>query len=239
MYNIPLPLEILEKVNEYLNPVFNYKKYIQNIKIYNQTVEDFEALPTKSKKQYLHKINKEKHNSEIIETLEEKYEIIIISLKQLQYLIKIDEFIRKNPKFLRPVLKKNSTKYYREQFGVYYTEKNMSRMEANLRITRGIWQGPIDGQEINIINDINILHKEGTLKDLSFACLINNVGYIVEEFDDYMLNELFLNTSIQSVKERYYIWFCSKWRWKNEIDYSAPKYVRKERQYFINLLMKI
>jgi len=237
MFDLPLPCEIQNLVAAYLNPIFNYVEYTSTIKKYNQAVQHFEGLCTQQKKQALVKINREK-KQDLVEKLEEKYEIIIISPQQLRYLNKIDQFILNNPKFRRPVLRKNSTIHYRRQFDVYYTAANMARLESNLKITRGIWQTPGEHRSINIINDINVLHKEGTLLDLSFACLINNVGDIVEEFEDYMLNELYLNTSIQTVKERYYVWFCSKWRWKNGADYPDLKY-RHERQHFIQLLMEL
>ena len=84
MYDLPLPREIQNLVAAYLNPIFHYVEYTNTIKKYNQSVEHFEGLPTQ-KKQALVKINQEK-KQDLVEKLEEKYEIIIISPQQLQYL---------------------------------------------------------------------------------------------------------------------------------------------------------
>ena len=207
MNYLPLPNELLRKIIQYIHPIFEYEKYIKSLYSYTSSSEKLNYFIL-IQDQILF------GNGSISDRLDNSVEISKWASFQLEYLKKINSFIMKNPLFKRPndSIELNEHQY-RVQFDITYRESNMIRLENNIKIRRGTWHEPNSSNEINIINDINIIHIEGTLYDLLFAGLVNmiKISGLTEEFYKFMLDNYYLNTSIQRVDEIYYMKFINEY----------------------------
>lgn len=199
-----LPDEIVKKVFQYILPIYEYEVYCKNIYEYNQSSANF----TNAIQAY----NEITNYGTIDLKLNNTTEIALIACIQLEYIDEIKNFVNRNPLFKRPLLNQNlSCNHHRKQFDIHYTTYNISCLEKYVEFRRGVWFAPDEPEEINLINDINTLHKEGSLKDLLFACFVNNInlGQVNTLFDNFMLQYRFINTSIQKVYEADYIRFIN------------------------------
>ena len=231
MNYLPLPDEILRKIYQYIHPIFEYKKYIDSVKDYKEISKNFSEMIYTHDERMLF--------GDIKVRIDSCTEMASLSNLQIKYLAEIDNFIKKNPLFLRPVVSNNLTPIqYKRQFDIHISINNLKRLEKNLCIRRGEWFHPNKRDEINVYNDINVLHKSGTIRDLIFACMMNNVRGWKTSFGEYMLKKYFINTSISKVYEIHYINFVNYYYSEENIQEHNSKYV-PERSKLIKKLMKL
>jgi hypothetical protein len=198
---IPLPDELLHKVLRYINPIFEYQKYYKNLKDFEDTESELYGSTHDLQNIHHHNI------AELIETTEE---VASLSCLQLEYLREIEDFVKKNPKFTRPTDVPNFAKnQYKLQFDRRINKKNAKRLDEEIVIHRGMWHNPDERDEICVFDDINTLHSRGTIKDLIFACIMNNVRGWKTSFRDFVLKKYFINIAISPVKEIHYIHFVN------------------------------
>lgn len=220
MNYLPLPDELLRKVIQYIHPIFEYQKYYESLKYYNKTLEDLEES--------MYNNTEQGYNSNIAERIINTTEIARLSCLQLEYLQEIENFVKINPLFERPTDSTNFTEnQYKLQFERHINRGSWQRLEENIYIHRGMWHHPDKHNEINIFNDINVLHFTGTIRDLIFACIMNNVRGWKTSFNDFMLKKYFINTAISPVKEMHYIQFVNYYYNDNAIRKDKEKRVPK------------
>lgn len=229
MNYLPLPDEILKKIFQYIHPIFEYKKYVDNVNYYNEISENL------SERLYSHE--HVMHVGTVQERIISSTDVATISCLQLEYLGEIEAFVKRNPRFQRPATYNNlSFIQYKKQFEVYISKKNLKRLENNLYIHRGEWFHPNEKDEINIYNDINVLHQSGTIRDLIFACIMNNVRGWKTNFQDFMLEKYFINTAISNVYEGHYINFVNYYYNDKNIKKYNNKFVPTRKSLIKKLL---
>lgn len=231
MNYLPIPDEILRKIYQYINPIFEYKNYVDKVKDYKEYLKNFSEMIRTHRETMFYRNIKVRIDS--------CKEIASISCLQIEYLAEIEDFIKKNPLFQRPAMSNNLTPIqYKRQFDLHITIHNLKRLEKNLCILRGEWFRPNERDEINIYNDINVLHKSGTIRDLIFACMVNNARGWKTSFDEYMLKKYFINTAISKVNEIHYINFVNYYYSEKNIQEHNNKNV-PERSSLIKKLIKL
>ena len=132
MNYLPLPDEILRKIYQYINPIFEYKKYIDIVKDYKEISKNLSEMIYTHDERMLF--------GDIKVRIDSCTEMASLSNLQIKYLAEIDNFIKKNPLFLRPVVSNNLTPIqYKRQFDIHISINNLKRLEKNLCIRRGEW----------------------------------------------------------------------------------------------------
>jgi len=165
---IPVPDEILKKIIQYIHPAFQYEKYVKDRNNYKSTTTRIER--------FMHDHDEIAYGSAgVEERIMNSREMVNTVCHQLEYLDSIQGFLEINRAFLRPSISNELTEHqYLRQYDVHFTEKNIERLERNAIIRRGVWEDGDNQTEINVQNDINHIHMYGTVRDLVFACIVNN-----------------------------------------------------------------
>lgn len=169
MINLPLPDEIIRKIYQFILPIFEYTNYIQNIiNSNNVNLELCDAMSDYTHSTYADSVC---HQQTKITKLS------ALSCLQLEYITDINDFLCKNPKFVRPQASRDLTdSLYKRQFDVEISTTNLERLEKNVMIRRGLWDiSDTSVSEIMIYHDINELMFNGSIPDLIFSCIINNI----------------------------------------------------------------
>jgi hypothetical protein len=168
MNNLPLPNELLRKIYQFIHPMFDYEKYITNMRNSNdieldlcQICNDLGDLLQRG-------------SSEIKQNAVDM--LSATACLQSEYLYEVNYFLNKNNKFIRPGGRSALRKYYyKHQFDPEFTEQNAERLENNRIVERGLWENPDTDKELLYFHDIvEILHN-GSLRDLIYACIVNKV----------------------------------------------------------------
>lgn len=165
---IPLPDELLRKVYGYILPIFEYAEYVQNMKEYKST-----QLQMTFVCQDCHDMM---YQGSAERKLENIKEISICAQKQQKHLQGMTRFLKKNPRFVRPCDSNDLTEnQYFRAFDVDIVVLNMKRLENNVKLRRGLWDYPDTEREILLEHDIPELLFNGSVRDLIYACIINNI----------------------------------------------------------------
>ena len=166
---IPLPDELVRKVFGYILPIFDYAIYNQSMRKYNNTQLDMTLLC-----QDCQDMLYEGSAARKLDILEE---LTILGEVQRKYLVVIKEFLEKNPRFVRPDHSYQLHEHqYLRAFDYEITESNMVRLVDNIMTRRGMWEYPETKMEILIYTDTVQLLYDGSLRDLIYSCIVNNVG---------------------------------------------------------------
>ena len=178
MNSIPLPDELLRKVMGYLLPIFEYAEYIHNIKSYNDTQLDMTLI--------CHDCQDMLYEGSPSRKLSILSELIEIGKLQQKHLVVIDKFLKQNPRCSRPDTNDQlNENQYKRAFDYQITERNMQRFAENTMLRRGMWEFPDTKKEILLYTDMVHLLYEGSIKDLLYACIINNVGDFRKEMENH------------------------------------------------------
>jgi len=169
MNSIPLPDELLRKVIGYILPISEYSKYIQCIKGYNDTQLDMTLL--------CHDCQDMLYEGCASRKLSILDQLTALAVVQKKYLLVVKAFLAKNPLFVRPDHSNhlNENQYLRA-FDYQITESNMVRVADNVMMRRGMWEYPDTKREILLYTDTVHLLYEGSIRDLVYSCIVNNVG---------------------------------------------------------------
>ena len=191
-----LPDDIIKLIYKYINPIFDYVNYAKNIENYNDITD--EILDILEDSVSIHTQG----------NIDERYQLdtalASISILQMEYLSNIKEFINNNPKFERPYQDDELTQFqYKKQLDTHINSHNMNRLHNNLKFHAGIWYSPHEEHEILAIHNIEVILREGTIQDLIFSCMVNNVDGFKTAFRLYMLREQSIDINIQKYKEVY------------------------------------
>ena len=179
MNSIPLPNEIIRIIYKYINPIWEYVEYIENIKAYSTTKLELCILCNDC------------HSISYDGTTEEKIDnclnISAYSCLATEHLTRIHTFINRNPKFKRGVNEDHlATHQYKKQFDHEISKENVRRMEFNISIHRGAWAYPYRSIEVLLFHSIPYVIFEGTLIDIVYSCVINNVKEFEPSLREYM-----------------------------------------------------
>ena len=168
MNALPLPDEILRKIYQFIHPMFEYEKYITNMRNSNDIELDLCQLCNDAG---------ELLYSGSVELKLNAVDMLASSAcLQSEYLYEIKYFLNKNNKFIRPGGRSALRKYYyKNQFDPEFTEQNIERLENNRIVERGLWENPDTDKELLYFHDIVEILQNGTLRDLIYACIINRV----------------------------------------------------------------
>jgi len=178
MNSIPLPNELLHKVMGYILPIFEYAEYNQCIRSYNDTQLDMTLV--------CHDCQDMLYGGSSTQKLSILNEMMERAEEQKKYLIVIDKFLKRNPLFVRPdnsnLLNENQ---YIRSFDYQITEKNMERVSNNVMLRRGMWEYPDTKNEVLLYTDTVQLLFEGSIRDLVYSCLVNNVGTFRKDMENF------------------------------------------------------
>ena len=187
MNAIPLPDELLRIIYRYINPIHEYVHYLDTLNEYEDTVYNITA--------YMNDMNEVTFARENIRArISTSSGLAAYACLQLEYLTEIEGFVKNNPRFARPTIKDELNEYqYKCQFDTTLTKQSLWRLENNIKIRRGIWEDPDEQTEINIVNDINEIVRNGSVRDLIYACITNNVhgfkGVLKRKITDGLISD--------------------------------------------------
>jgi len=233
MNYLPLPDELLRKVIQYIHPIFEYQKFYKNLNYYKETSEDLDNSV------YNEGSATADLGNNISRCIEHTEEIASLSCLRLEYLREINDFVKTNPIFENPsAVPKISENKYKMQFEQHINKRKMVQLEGEIVIHRGMWHNPDERGEICVFDDINVLHSTGTIRDLIFACIMNNMRGWKTSFNDFMMKKYFINTAITPVKEIHYIRFINYYYSDNAIRENMAKRIPK-RSTLIRKLMRL
>jgi hypothetical protein len=176
-----LPDEIIRNIYKFINPVFEYINYIELLK------------DNSNEKIELCNIMEVLKNSVCDGHISEQMDSISIAASYTGLmavtLSKIDRFLKKNPKFSRPVKGDDLNEYqHKTQDSIGYCTKQIERMERNISIRRGKWRNPDTNNEVIEIHDIVYILQKGSLESIQYSCLINNIQHDHQEYWDVIKN---------------------------------------------------
>ena len=138
---IPLPDELVRKVFGYILPIFDFAKYNQSIRRYNDTQLDMTLL--------CHDCQDMLYEGSAARKLDILEELTILGEVQRKYLVVVKEFLEKNPRFVRPDNSNHLNEHqYLRAFDYEITESNMERVTDNVMMRRGMWEYPDTKMEI-------------------------------------------------------------------------------------------
>jgi hypothetical protein len=166
---IPLPDELVRKVFGYILPIFDFATYNQSMRKYNDTQLEMTLL--------CHDCQDMIYEGSAARKLDILDELTILGEVQKKYLVVIKAFLEKNPRFVRPVHSNQLHEHqYLRAFDYEITVCNMVRFDDNIMIRRGMWEYPETKMEILLYTETVQLLYDGSLRDLIYSCIVNNVG---------------------------------------------------------------
>ena len=176
---IPLPDELVRKVFGYILPIFDFATYNQSMRRYNDTQLDMTLL--------CHDCQDMLYEGSATRKLDILDEITILGEVQKKYLVVIKEFLEKNPRFVRPDHSNQLDEHqYLRAFDYEITESNMVRVVDNIMTRRGVWEYPETKMEILLYTETVQLLYDGSLRDLIYSCIVNNVGGFREILENHV-----------------------------------------------------
>ena len=165
---IPLPDELLHKVYGYILPIFEYAEYVRNMEDYKST-QIHMAFMCRDHHTMM-------YEGSVEMKLDNIKEISRYARRQKKYLLAMTRFLEKNPRFVRPCDSNDLTEdQYFRAFDADIAVLNMKRLENNITLRRGLWEYPDTEREVLLEHDIPELLFNGSVRDLIYACIINNI----------------------------------------------------------------
>ena len=185
-----LPTEILRKIYQYINPIFDYHEYIKQIELYkkNKRYVDTTMLSSCIRSEF--KSLSSETNS--IELLKKYY------LKLENSMIYINQFIEKNPLFKRPNKISLLADYkYKTTWDTTFTENQIIKMNHDIieRRTISYWKPFYSNIQLKTNCELLYLLRYGDINDLRKSCFNNNIRYNMNyhcknEYSMYLIQKL-------------------------------------------------
>ncbi len=207
-----LPDDIIHKIYRYINPIFDYTNYVENMKNFHTITENVSTMYN------------DFYNSDVVHHRDIHQNLLFVSVAaqmtnlQLKCLQKINEFIKQNPKLERPANYEDLDQYqYKKCLETHIHYSQMPRLEENINVRRGIWFKPNTNEELMVVHDIVNTLQYGTVSELIYACIVNNVKGFKTALRDYTLKKLFVNIDIQPLQDKHIISFANYYYNENAI----------------------
>lgn len=197
-----LPDELMRKIYTFLNPINEYINYVKALDSYNPLSKDASQLYKD-----FDEMSRECDINDSIHYITCSASISCLLLGNLQ---DISEFLKKNPKFNRPKKYNNLGEFqYKKQMEHSMSLVQTYRLERNINNRRGLWFNPNRDDELILSHKIEYILQNGTIADLIYACIINNVKGFRTVLSDFALKKFYINMDIQPLKEKYIINFVN------------------------------
>ena len=165
MNTIPLPDELVRVIYSYINPAFEYSKYIKNVRGYSETRQELCNL--------CDECQTVSYRGSAEDKLDNCVNIASYSCLASEYLESIGSFIDDNPKFKRDGIISNYK--YKTQFDYEMNEEKIEMIESDMSFRRGMWVYPDEIMEVLLFHGIPETLFHGSIKDIMYSCIINNI----------------------------------------------------------------
>ena len=162
---IPLPDELVRAIYRYINPAFEYSGYIKNTRGYSETKMELCNLCTECQMVSYHGTAAEK--------IDNCVNIASYSCLAAEYLESIRLFIDNNPKFKREGV--IAPHKYKTHFDYEIHKDSVKMIEVEISLRRGMWIYPDKSREVLLFHSIPEILFNGTIKDIMYSCIINNI----------------------------------------------------------------
>lgn len=169
MNKLPFPDEIVRKIYQYINPIFEYEKYNNALKFHDELWYSRKLLIHASKQMYNPAI-KYNYNVEI-------HEKTILMNKHLKT---IKNFIRTNPHFRRPHNMDDLTYgKHKTSWEYEYNKNRLPRLESQILHYRSERCLDENSSNYNVMICHNLIYwlKRCKIKDIEYSCLQNNITF--------------------------------------------------------------